>query len=206
MIKKLSRQWWPRIGGAQRLVIVVIVLGACGRGPRVQRCRFGAEKLIAASGSFIRAVTLAVGHDRLLAAWSDGAGTMVQSLLLNGTSARQATKVGPTAMSLDATTISSGFQLGMVIPGHRIWGGGEAKVLSLSKNGAPIEEAMSLGRAGAYSRGISVASNSLTLWHDGTPGDPALMMRSQSPRDADQKNLFHYKSLGAHIASAAVGY
>jgi hypothetical protein len=158
----------------------LLVLGSC-RGPLgTQRCAFGPERVVVeGTGSFIRAVSLARRGRELLAAWTDASGTWVTRLDEDGAARERGVRVGPPAESLDLVGVGSGYRIAMLFPGDPIWGGGSAQTRELGVNGRPRGPSIRHGRAGCYSRGISLADHArggMVAWQDGTPGELAVMV------------------------------
>lgn len=138
--------------------------------------------VVRGSGSYIRAVALALGDDSLLAAWTDAGGTMVQPLDLEGNSRGRPRKVGPSAESLDLVALSDGYALSILVQGDLIWGGGGAFLQLLDDRGEPTGGPLELGRAGVFSKGIAVAkvnSTPLVVWQDGVPGSLVVKAKTE---------------------------
>lgn len=175
---------------------VLVALSACDGSLGTQRCAFGPERVVAdGTGSFIRAVALARRGRELTAAWTDASGTWVAPLGDDGAAPRRKVRVGPPAESLDLSAAPSGYTIAMLFPGDPIWAGGSAQTRALDRDGRPLGPPVKLGRAGCYSRGITIAGrerDGLVAWQDGTPGDLAIMVAAGagepirlSPRDVD---------------------
>lgn len=167
-------RYWPF------LWVISFVAGACGENRLTQRCRYGPERVIVkGGGSYITSVALAHQAGDLLAAWTDKSGTWVLPIADDGQERGKAQRVGPPSASIDLSTGESGYVIAMLRPGHPIWGGGTAMSRELDCLGCPQGSILTHGRAGCYSKGISIVDTprgALVAWNDGTPSDLAVMM------------------------------